>query len=60
MSRALVLDAEALSSLSLRQGQRFSETRAAVEAGGGVVVTGDERNLERLAAPYPNVQVAPI
>lgn len=137
MSRALVLDAEALSSLSRQQGRRFSETRAAleaarrlrrdvivpavilaelyrgptrnqvvdaclsrdtglevrdtdrdlarlvggvlgaakagsedladahcvaaaVEAGGGVVVTGDERDLERLAAPYPNVQIAPI
>ncbi len=137
MSRALVLDAEALSSLSGQQGRRFSETRAAleaarrlrrnvvvpavilaelyrgqkqnqlvdsclsretgldvrdtdrdlarlvgsvlaaakagsedladahcvaaaVEAGGGVVVTGDHRDLERLAAPYPNVQIAPI
>ena len=137
MSRALVLDAEALSSLSRRQGRRFSETRAAleaarrlrrdvvvpavilaelyrgpkqnqivdsclsretglevrdtdrefarlvggvlsaaragsedladahciaaaVEAGGGVVVTADQRDLERLASPYPNVQVAPI
>lgn len=137
MSRALVLDAEALSSLSRQQGQRFSETRAAleaarrlrrdvvvpavilaelyrgpkqnhvvdsclsretgltvrdtdrdfarlvgavlgaakassedladahciaaaVEAGGGVVVTGDEKDLGRLAAPYPNVQISPI
>jgi predicted nucleic acid-binding protein len=33
---------------------------AAVEAGGGVVVTGDERDLDRLAAPYPNVQISPI
>lgn len=137
MSRALVLDAEALSSLSRQQGQRFSETRAAleaarrlrrdvlvpavvlaelyrgpkqnqvvdsclsretgltvrdtdrdfarlvgavlgaakagsedladahciaaaVEAGGGVVVTGDTGDLGRLAAPYPNVQVSQI
>jgi predicted nucleic acid-binding protein len=137
VSRALILDAEALSSLSRQQGQRFSETRAAleaarrlrrdvivpavilaelyrgpkqhqivdsclsretglsvrdtdrefarlvgsvlgaakadsedladahciaaaVEAGGGVVVTGDERDLDRLAAPYPNVQISPI
>ena len=137
MSRALVLDSEALSSLSRQQGQRFAETRAAleaarrlrrdvivpavilaelyrgpkqnqvvdsclsretglnvrdtdrafarlvgavlgaakassegladahcvaaaVEAGGGVVVTGDERDLGRLAAPYPNVQISPV
>lgn len=33
---------------------------AAVEAGGGVVITGDETDLARLAAPYPNVQVAGI
>ena len=33
---------------------------AAVEAGGGVVLTGDESDLRRLAASYPNVQVAPI
>ena len=33
---------------------------AAVEAGGGVVLTGDESDIERLAAPYPNVQVAAI
>ena len=32
----------------------------AVEAGGGVVVTGDGRDLERLGAAYPNVQIAPI
>lgn len=30
---------------------------AAVEAGGGVIVTGDENDLRRLAAPYPNVVV---
>ncbi|MEM7337653.1 MAG: type II toxin-antitoxin system VapC family toxin [Actinomycetota bacterium] len=137
MSRALILDSEALSSLSSQQGRRFAETRAAleaarrlrrdvivpavilaelyrgpkqnqvvdsclsretgldvrdtdrdvarlvgavlgaagagtedladahcvaaaVEAGGGVVVTGDERDLGRLAAPYPNVQISPI
>ncbi len=33
---------------------------AAVETGGGVVITGDPRDLERLAAPYPHVHVAPI
>jgi predicted nucleic acid-binding protein len=32
----------------------------AVEAGGGVILTGDQDDLERLAAPYPNVHVAPI
>jgi predicted nucleic acid-binding protein len=32
----------------------------AVEAGGGVVVTGDEHDLRRLAAPYPNVVVERI
>ncbi len=137
MSRALVLDSEALSALARPQGQRFAEVRAAleaarrlrrdvlvpavvlaelyrgpslnqvvdaclsretglevretdrelarlvgsvlataqadsrdlvdahcvaaaVEAGGGVVMTGDRRDLERLAAPYPHVHVAPI
>lgn len=33
---------------------------AAVEAGGGVVMTADRRDLERLAAPYPHVHIAPI
>lgn len=33
---------------------------AAVEAGGGVVITADQHDLERLAAPYPNVQIAAI
>ncbi|MFP3905908.1 MAG: PIN domain-containing protein [Acidimicrobiales bacterium] len=33
---------------------------AAVEAGGGVVLTGDESDIERLAAPYPNVQAVAI
>lgn len=32
----------------------------AVEAGGGVILTGDRADLERLAAPYPHVQVAAI
>ncbi len=32
----------------------------AVEAGGGVILTGDRLDLERLAAPYPHVQVAAI
>jgi hypothetical protein len=30
---------------------------AAVEAGGGVVLTGDEDDLTKLAAPYPNITV---
>ncbi len=33
---------------------------AAVEAGGGVVLTGDEDDLEVLAAAYPNVQISRI
>lgn len=33
---------------------------AAVEAGGGVVMTGDEADVARLAAPYPNVHVTTI
>jgi len=33
---------------------------AAVEAGGGVVLTGDEDDLGRLSAPYPNVQVSKV
>lgn len=33
---------------------------AAVEAGGGVIVTGDESDIERLAATYPNVHVTAI
>lgn len=33
---------------------------AAVEAGGGVILTGDENDLGRLSAPYPNVLVAAI
>jgi predicted nucleic acid-binding protein len=33
---------------------------AAVEAGGGVVLTGDEDDLTRLAAPYPNITVQPL
>jgi predicted nucleic acid-binding protein len=32
----------------------------AVETGGGVVITGDRDDLERLAATYPNVVVSPI
>ncbi|MEZ5411302.1 MAG: hypothetical protein R2761_24950 [Acidimicrobiales bacterium] len=32
----------------------------AVEAGGGVILTGDRADLERLAAAYPHVQVAAI
>ena len=32
----------------------------AVEAGGGVILTGDRLDLERLAGPYPHVQVAAI
>src|SRR5262249_48067565 len=33
---------------------------SAVEAGGGVILTGDQHDLERLAAAYPNIHVAPI
>ncbi len=33
---------------------------AAVETGGGVIITGDESDLERLAAAYPNVHVTAI
>ncbi len=33
---------------------------AAVEAGGGVIITGDESDVGRLAAPYPNVHVQAI
>lgn len=33
---------------------------AAVEAGGGVIVTGDEHDLRRLAAAYPNVVIMHI
>lgn len=32
----------------------------AVEAGGGLILTGDESDLERLAAPYPNILVEPL
>lgn len=32
----------------------------AVEAGGGLILTADEDDLERLSAPYPNIQVAKI
>jgi hypothetical protein len=33
---------------------------AAVESGGGVILTVDEADLTRLSASYPNVQVAVI
>ena len=33
---------------------------AAVEAGGGVVLTGDEDDLSMLAGPYPNITVQPL
>jgi len=33
---------------------------AAVEAGGGVILTGDEDDLTRLSAPYPNIHVSKI
>lgn len=32
----------------------------AVEAGGGVVVTGDEQDLGRLSAPYHHIAVEPV
>jgi hypothetical protein len=33
---------------------------AAVEVGGGIVLTGDPDDLHRLAAPYRNVQIVDI
>jgi hypothetical protein len=33
---------------------------AAVETGGGVVLTGDPDDLTSLAAPYPNITVQPL
>ena len=33
---------------------------AAVETGGGVVLTGDPDDLVSLAAPYPNISVQPL
>lgn len=33
---------------------------AAVEAGGGVVLTGDGNDIERLAASYPNVHASTL
>lgn len=33
---------------------------AAVESGGGVVLTGDPDDLASLAAPYPNITVQPL
>lgn len=32
----------------------------AVEAGGGIIVTGDEHDLNRLCAPYPHLVVEPV
>lgn len=32
----------------------------AVEAGGGIVVTGDEHDLAHLSAPYPHIVVEPV
>jgi hypothetical protein len=32
----------------------------AVEMGGGLILTGDESDLQRLAAPYPTILVAPL
>jgi predicted nucleic acid-binding protein len=32
----------------------------AVEAGGGVIVTGDEQDLNRLSAPYRHLVVEPV
>ena len=34
--------------------------KAAVETGGGVVLTGDPDDLASLAAPYPNITVQPL
>jgi len=33
---------------------------AAVETGGGVILTSDVGDLERLSAPYPNIQISKI
>lgn len=33
---------------------------AAVETGGGVILTSDVDDLEHLAAPYPNIQISKI
>jgi hypothetical protein len=33
---------------------------AAVETGGGVVLTGEAGDLASLAAPYPNIRVQPL
>jgi hypothetical protein len=33
---------------------------AAIEAGGGIVVTGDVNDIEMLAGPYPNIHVMTI
>jgi hypothetical protein len=33
---------------------------AAVETGGGVVLTGDPDDLVSLAGPYPNITVQPL
>ena len=33
---------------------------SAVEAGGGVILTGDQNDLQCLAAAYPNIHVTPI
>ncbi|MEM9893450.1 MAG: VapC toxin family PIN domain ribonuclease [Actinomycetota bacterium] len=33
---------------------------AVVETGGGVVLTSDAGDLERLATPYPNIQISKI
>jgi predicted nucleic acid-binding protein len=32
----------------------------AVESGGGLILTGDKSDLERLAAPYPNILIEPL
>jgi predicted nucleic acid-binding protein len=32
----------------------------AVEVGGGLILTVDESELRRLAAPYPNILIAPL
>jgi predicted nucleic acid-binding protein len=32
----------------------------AIEMGGGLILAGDEGDLQRLAAPYPNILIAPL
>jgi len=62
MNRCVVLDAEALVALAGQPGRRNLEVRAhvaaaAVELGGGLVLTADPEDLGRLAVACGNVTV---